>query len=815
MCVYLIHLSQFIISLNKIMKVLKKVSFILINLLVSCFIVSAQVNKGTIKGTITSQNGYPVEGVSIKILELKKTTVTSVTGNYQFNNIPFGKYTLQISFVAIAPQNELFSLDSTFKIANLSLLQTSTQLQEVRVTAQQTINEQPVNIAKTGIKPLDLPQSISIINNETITNQQVNRLSDAIKNVNGVALGTARGSTSESFYARGYVVGNNNILRNGSRVNSAVIPEASTLESVEVLKGSAALLYGGATSGAVINMVTKKPQFNYGGEVSLRAGSYALYKPIADVYGPISKNVAFRLVGTYENAESFRNTVSSNRIYINPSLLYNIGKKTSLLLQGDYLKNNIDPDFGIGTLSDTIIPTNISRNSFFNTPWAYNKVNQTTATAEVNHNFNDKWKLNFIGSYQNYDRDYFSTERIRASAVGNWTRDITRTNTEEDFFTSQINLNGKFNTGKFSHNLLVGTDAEKYALITDGFEGNFTKYDTINIVNPAISSPRTDMPASTLISQTKAPIYRFGYYLQDLISLSSKFKVLAGLRWSFQRAVHTQVNSLKTNTESRGATKTKEDKAFSPRLGLVYQPTKTTSLFASYANSFEINLGRDVFDNTLAPSIIDQFELGIKNDILRGKLSANFTIYKIINNNLAQQAEFRADGKTLNADTQVKEFVGQTTSDGFEIDLTGKIFKDLNFLAGYSYTFMRYTGNNGSFNNGEQLVRNVPHTANGTLFYTFSANKLKGLKLGASAFYTGNRYAGYNNRIGQTQAYNRIIPVEQFTTFDVSAGYQFKKFSVLAKISNLTDVLNYNVHENYSVNPIAPRQLATTISYKF
>ena len=194
------------------------------------------------------------------------------------------------------------------------------------------------------------------MNSEVIADQQASKLSDVIKNVNGVALGTTRGTTSETFFARGYNLGANNIFKNGARSNSAVIPEASTLEKVEVLKGSAALLYGNVSGGAVINMVTKQPKFEYGGEVSMRAGSYNLYKPIADVYGPITQNLAFRVIGTYETAESYRNSVESKRFYVNPSLLYKLGSKTDILVQGDYLKNDFTPDFGIGSL-DGKIPT--------------------------------------------------------------------------------------------------------------------------------------------------------------------------------------------------------------------------------------------------------------------------------------------------------------------------------------------------------------------------------------------------------------------------------------------------------------------------
>ncbi|MNY12600.1 TonB dependent receptor [compost metagenome] len=105
------------------------------------------------------------------------------------------------------------------------------------------------------------------------------------------------------------------------------------------------------------------------------------------------------------------------------------------------------------------------------------------------------------------------------------------------------------------------------------------------------------------------------------------------------------------------------------------------------------------------------------------------------------------------------------------------------------------------------------NTANGSLFYTFNTGAVKGLKLGASAFYTGDRNGGRNtNKAGTTTG---IIPVKGFTTFDLSAGYSYKKFSILGKLSNLTNELNYYIHENYSVNPIPPRQFMTTVAYKF
>ena len=95
---------------------------------------------------------------------------------------------------------------------------------------------------------------------------------------------------------------------------------------------------------------------------------------------------------------------------------------------------------------------------------------------------------------------------------------------------------------------------------------------------------------------------------------------------------------------------------------------------------------------------------------------------------------------------------------------------------------------------------------------------LKGLRIGASLLYIGKRFGGWNNTVVDPETKettDRLIAVKGFTTIDVSAGYTFRHISLLAKVSNLANTFNYYVHENYSINPIAPRQLIATVSYRF
>jgi iron complex outermembrane receptor protein len=160
---------------------------------------------------------------------------------------------------------------------------------------------------------------------------------------------------------------------------------------------------------------------------------------------------------------------------------------------------------------------------------------------------------------------------------------------------------------------------------------------------------------------------------------------------------------------------------------------------------------------------------------------------------------------------------GETKSQGIELDITAQPIEGMSILAGYSYNDMRFSKTSdtfGSFITGDRLTRTPSNTANGSIFYTIPSGKLKGLSIGAMGNYIGNRIGGWNNTIGQTLP-DRTIPLKGFATFDFSAGYNWNQFSVLCKISNVTNELNYTVHENYSFNPIAPRQILTTIKYKF
>lgn len=686
----------------------------------------------------------------------------------------------------------------------------------------------PLSI-KSNLTVMETPQPIAIITHDIIEQQQAKQLSDVLQNVNGMYITSSRGNSQDSFGGRGFALGNDNIFKNGSRVNSGVFPEVSGLERVEVLKGANAMLYGNTAAGGVINMITKKPRFDFGGSIGLNAGSWNSYKPTVDIYGPLTKNIAFRVNGAYEYAESFRDVVQSEKYYFNPSFLFNLSSKSQLIVEADYLKNNFTPDFGIGGITANdgsySLNTNTDRSTFFGTKWQYQDVEQVSTNVTFNHKFNDNWSLNSTASYQNYTKDYFSTERVAWTYAKtsptrlSWTVPYNKTNGEQNYGSAQVNLNGEFNTGSIGHKVLIGADAD-YGQ-TDAYTYTLTNSPSkVVYLNDPSTWDNTNlaMPDSKLNINNRTRTRRIGAYAQDFISLTKEFKVIAGLRWSYIENMATINTDFKTGEKILTPNSSSSDQALSPKLGLVYMPNDNLSVFATYTNSFTTNTGKDINQNALNPTTIDQYEVGVKKNLFGNALSFNVSLYQILYNKYYATAQFDSNG-IANNDTTIKEYIGKMSSRGFEVDITGNPTKYLSIIGGFSYNHAVYKDTPdlpASYVEDQRLVRTPATTANLSVFYKFG-EKLQGLKVGAGLYYVGSRFAGWNDTKATLASRNnvtRMFEVDPYTTASFSVGYDWKKFSIQGKLNNIFDSKSYNVHENYSVNPITPRNYYFTLTYK-
>lgn len=751
------------------------------------------------------------------------------------------------------------SVSAQLKNAEADTIRIGT-IEDVNIRKTGNPNKATPMSTKSNLTVMETPQPIAIITHDIIEQQQAKQLSDVLQNVNGMYVTSSRGNSQDSFGGRGFALGNDNIFKNGSRVNSGVFPEVSGLERVEVLKGANAMLYGNTAAGGVINMITKKPRFDFGGSVGLNAGSWNSYKPTVDIYGPLTKNIAFRVNGAYEYAESFRDVVQSEKYYFNPSFLFNLSPKSQLIVEADYLKNDFTPDFGIGAIENKdksySLNTGLDRSAFLGTDWQYQNVEQVSTNVTFNHKFSENWSLNSTASYQNYTKDYFSTERVQwayATATPNrlsWNRPLNRTYNEQNYTSAQINLNGEFYTGKINHKVLIGTDADygvadsyayynpdnnkvfgtSYYFGTNGASGINGQPGTIYLDDQSTWAPGA-MPNSAALSKTRINTRRIGVYAQDFISLTKQFKVIAGLRWSYienMPTIKTDFKLAKNNIVNPNSTTGKglvdnsasSDQAISPKAGLVYTPNENLSVFATYTNSFVANVGKERNGEALTPTNIDQYEVGVKKNLWNNALAVNLTVYQILYKNYYQNA-LDNNGNAVDPTGLTKDFAGQMRSRGVELDITGNPTENLSIIGGVSYNNSVYLDTPEMFGyvEDQRLVRTPATTANASVFYKFT-KFVPGLKVGASVYYIGNRLAGWNdtktgaNSLVVRNGVSRVFEVKDYTTVALSAGYEWKKFMIQAKVGNLFDVENYNVHENYSVNPITPRNIYFTLTYK-
>ena len=476
---------------------MKKIIFTLIS---SFTIFFGEAQTGSIKGSVKTSDNQPAEFLNIGLKGTNKGSFANSNGEFEIKSIDTGTYILVTSFIGLETKEQQVEVKAgeTTIVSEIILKENSQQLKEVTVTAFKSYNEKTIIIGKVPIKPMDLPQSVTSIDKEILDQQQTSRLSDAIKNFNGIYIMGTSGGYQEELAGRGFAFTSSNTFKNGVRFNNTAMPEMSSLERIEVMKGSSAILFGNVAAGGVINLVTKKPLFETGGEVSMRLGSYDFYKPSVDVYGSLNtkKTAAYRINTVYEKSRSFRDVVNGERFYVNPSFLFKLGKKTDILIEGDYLNDKRTADFGVGAINYALIE--IPRNRFLGVSWSRYHTEQKSSTATVTHRLNDKWQIKSVTAYQNLNSDLFANQRPNGNsqfiqANGDWIRGLQRTTSNEKYYITQLDLTGKFSTGFFKHILLVGADADKYSTENTSYNA-ISKYDTTNVFDPSKYKSHNDIP---------------------------------------------------------------------------------------------------------------------------------------------------------------------------------------------------------------------------------------------------------------------------------------------------------------------------------
>ncbi len=598
---------------------------------------------------------------------------------------------------------------------------------------------------RTPTDRLEIPQSIQVIPEQLLEDQQAIELDEAIvNNTSGVVVNTTEGSGFR-FAIRGF--DRANILRDGFNLSASdgirsglsVLSETANLERIEVLRGPASILYGDLNPGGVINLVTKQPLADPFYEVGLQVGDHDFFRPSLDVTGPLTgdERVRYRLNALYENDNGFRDfDQNMQRFFIAPVVAWEIDDRTNLSVELEYLNDERPYDTGTLAFGDGII--DIPRDRIANEFDDSRDQNTFIAGYTFEHEFNDNWE---IRNALRYGRQSVDGRVANPVAFNESTGIVTRLDAAVDNFREsvalQTNVVGEFETGAIGHTLLFGADFSTNS--TDRLtEGNFTAPLILNIFDPVYdATPRDEsrfLPALDEFVRTN----RFGIYLQDQISFTDQLILVAGLRYDTVEQNLTTDETFQGPNRIPGDSQSQDNDAWTPRIGLVYQPTSDLALYTSYSRSFTPNFSTTVDGDFLEPEEGEGFEVGVKTEFLDDRLFASLSYFNITRQNVAvpdpdAMAVFNAFIGT-----------GEQNSEGIEFDVVGEILPGWNVVASYSYIDAEVTEDT-VIDEGNNLIGIPEHSASLWTTYRLQSGDLEGLGFGLGINYVGDREGDINN----------------------------------------------------------------------
>lgn len=734
----------------------------------------------------------PVDGIA-------SVSVTQATPN---------SVRVAVTGAAVSPQVELYDSPNEGLVLSLTpatspqpekpAAQTD-EAMEIVVTGEQDSYRVPN--ATTGTKtdtPLrDVPQSIQVVPRQIIEDQKATNIGEALRNVSGVSLGATGSLTSfpDQFKIRGFDASNFNgsVYINGIRRRGRSFADSANIAQLEVVKGPASVLYGQAEPGGVINIVTEQPLAKpyYAGEFTI--GNYDFYRPALDISSPLNteKTVRYRLNAAYQNSGSFVDFVDLERFAITPVISFDFGENTTLVLEGDY-QSNSTPDYDGLPAVGTVLPNpfgRIPKSRFIDDPESRNQIYaNTTIGYRLQHKFSDRWLVRNSFNFESLDvnEDIISPTLQPNNRTIN--RSVQRGETNSQYYSLQTDFIGNLKTGNVEHQLLLGLDLFRGVTDLTRLSATLPSIDLFDPVyerSPVLFSPTRR--ALDLFEQQNI----LGVYAQDLISLGNKVKLLLGGRFDW---IDQDYDNKITNREFE-----QEDNAFSPRVGVVYQPIEPVSLYANYSRSFVPSAASTVNANgtPFEPTKGEQFEVGVKTEFLDGRLAATLAAYEITKQNIVVPDP---DNSALSLQ------VGEQRSRGIELDVVGEILPGFNLIATYAYTDAEITEDTRPAFEGNQ-PNNVPRHS-GSLWATYEIQRgnLQGLGFGAGIFVIGDRQGDLAN----------TFELPSYVRTDAAIFYRRDNWQVGLNFKNLFDVDYYeSARDRNAVFYGAPFTVLGTVSVNF
>ena len=577
--------------------------------------------------------------------------------------------------------------------------------------------------SKTPTARVDEAQSVSVVTQQQLADFQATNLSDAMRFVSGVTEGNTLAGTEDGFVRRGFG-GNSDgsIYRDGVRSSQGMNFDATT-ERVEVLKGSASLLYGIQNPGGIINVISKKPQYQWHSKISGKAASAGGGSGTVDVTGPLGNGFAFRLIAEKQNQDYWRNFGSDKHTLIAPSLQW-FGEQASFLISYEDYQYDIPYDRGTAFINGRPIAIGYKDrlDDKANHAWGHNK----TLNAHYDWQFNEAWSTRVTLGWN--QRQYDNNE-VRVTAVNTTTGAVTRRADANRGFNHKTkyaswDVIGSPQILGMTHDVVFGTDYEMIQTYrAHQYQGkansDFNLYDPqYDMLSPITNSSTENRANANNLNRTHSR----SVYAKDSITLTKNWIAVLGGRYQhYEQRASKGFDPVVQTLDSEG-------NKFLPQAGLVYKLTPDVSLYTSFSKSFTPSTDVDDDGNVGKPEQGTTWEVGSKWQ-LSPKLFASVALYRI---------DERDMSLSINGSTRA---INKARSSGAEFELNGEVLPGWDLSANYSCSKAEIIDDGvNNANNGNRLQNAPRHSGALYLSHNLTISGIPGdFRVGGGARYVGSR----------------------------------------------------------------------------
>lgn len=657
---------------------------------------------------------------------------------------------------------------------------------------------------KTNTPILDVPQAISVITAAQIADQSIRSMADLVRMIPGISAGQGEGHRDQITLR-----GNNStadFFVDGLRDDVQYFRSFYNIDRVEAHKGPNAMVFGRGGGGGLINRVTKGA---LAGE-TLVAGkaaidSFGAAETAADINLPFSA-AAVRFNGFLEHLANHRDAFSGDRFGINPVLGAEIGDSAKLQLGYEYLNDRRTVDRGVpsaqtGTVAAPAGPIKGFRDTFFGAR-GFNEARLEAHAVRFRGEakLTPSLTLSAQGLYSSFDKVYANAFAATApTAAGTVGFEAYRDPTKRNTLIGQTNLEWRGDTGGIGHILLLGAEFTDQDTANERINGFFDAANP-NAANRRRFVPLADPvaippiffvagPAGNANRKVESALSQHSVYIQDQIALSGTVDVIAGVRYD---RLKIAVANLFT-----GAVARRTDDLWSPRAGIVFKPSASSSIYLSYSRSFLPQSGDqfltfDATNTTLAPETFDNYEIGAKWDIQPG-LTLTTAVYRLDRGNT------RAPGPVPGSIV----LTGEQRSSGWELGLAGNVTPKWQTAIGYAYTKARISATTAAAPSGRPLAQVPRHQLSLWNRYQLSS----GLGIGLGLYHQSAQFATISN-VTRLPGYVRI---------DGALYLKLNpKLELQLNVENLTDTRYFpSAHNDNNITTGAPVNARLTLNARF